>query len=192
MIKKPNTPALPRFIALCGYPKAGKTMVQEILSLNFSVTPVDDGGPLREIAMKYLGCTWDQVYTQPGKLRYIDILDKSWQIRGILGELGNAFEEKFGGDVIPLMVCNSLQGAGPFSFGSVRREQGVYYKERGGVVIGIRNKLAEPSPYKFDRFNPDLVDHWIENDALWRGLDPFSARKDLEEKVTHLVQKIAA
>lgn len=192
MHKKANIPALPRFIALCGHPKAGKSTVQEILHQNFNVIPVDDGGPLRKIAMEYLGCTYDQVYTQPGKLEYVDILDRSWQVRKILGELGNAFEEKFGGDVIPLMVCNSLKTPGPFSFGSVRREQGAYYKERGGVVIGIVNPLAEPSPYEFDRFDETLVDHWIANDALYCGLDPFNARKDLEEKVTRLVHKIAA
>lgn len=184
---KPNAPTLPLFIALCGNPTAGKTEVQRILQENYAVQPVDDGGPLRAIAMQYLGLTREQCYTQEGKQQFVEINGKSWQVRDILGELGNAFELKFGGDIIPLMVVNNLPKTGSYSFGSVRRQQGRFYKKQHGVVIGIRNPLAGPSKFEFDRFDETAVDYWIDNDALARGMDPFDARKNLEAKIHQFV-----
>lgn len=43
---------LPRYIALCGHPRSGKSEVQKILKDHYNVTPVDDGAILRETAMK--------------------------------------------------------------------------------------------------------------------------------------------
>jgi hypothetical protein len=102
--KKSNTPSLPRFIALCGHPKSGKSLVQEFLTTNFNVQAVDDGGPLRKISIDYLGLTWDQVHTQEGKAEYIEVLGERWQVREILGELGNRLEAMFfdHGDFIPI------------------------------------------------------------------------------------------
>jgi len=178
---------VPRYIALCGNPKSGKTEVQNILKESYGTHPIDDGFPLREFAVNNLGLTWDQVLTQKGKLEYVEILGRRWQVREVLGELGNRFESMFGKHVMPFMAVQQtyrVPGAPKsFSFGSVRRDQGLYYKERGGLVIGIRNPQAGPSIYEFDQFDHSVVDLWIDNDALARGWSVERAREDLRMKV---------
>ena len=185
------THALPRFIALCGNPKAGKSLVQTILKEEYGVQPVDDGGALRKIGMDFLKLTHNQVYTQDGKKEFVEILGRTWQVREILGELGNKFEEMFGGDIMPLMTMNTLPpGHASYSFGSVRRDQGKFYQSLGGVVIGVRNPQTPPSQYEFDRFNESLVDLWIENDGLLRFANPLDALKNLRLKVHAAVAQI--
>lgn len=189
----PNIPTLPLYIALCGNPKAGKSLVQEILQQIYAITPVDDGAPLREFAVTNLGLNWEQVTRQAGKLEFVEILGRTWQVREILGELGNALEAKFGKDILPFIAlkrCERLEG--PFSFGSVRRDQGKVYKAKGGIVIEIENPDALPSTYEFDQFDRSIVDYTIHNDALFHGANPTEARIDLERKVLAIIAQHAA
>jgi hypothetical protein len=167
----------PRFVALCGNPKSGKSLAQEILQETFGYIPVDDGFPMREFAVNNLGLTWDDVRTQEGKARYTNILGRDWQHREILGILGNHFEDMFGADIMPLMAVNRCDPDKLYSFGSVRREQGKFYKDRGGIVIEIVNPDAKPSSYEFDRYNPDICDSRIYNDYLHIGEEPAKARE---------------
>jgi hypothetical protein len=188
-MRKPNNWNLPRFIAICGYPKSGKSTVQEILSQNYGVQPVDDGGPLREIAMMYLGLTPHQVFTQEGKNERVFILNNPWTVREILGELGNRFEGMFGKHIMPYMATRQLED-GPYSFGSVRRDQGLFYKQHGGVVLGVRNPDAKPSGFEFDEFDASVVDYWITNDFLARGMDPHDARLELAKAIQQVINQI--
>ncbi|QIG69056.1 hypothetical protein EVB77_022 [Rhizobium phage RHph_N1_10] len=177
----------PKLIALCGNPTSGKSTASEVISELYGHTLADDGLPLRKIAMDYLGLTPEQVFTQEGKLEYVTINGRRWQVREILGEIGNAFEEKFGGDIIPIMSHNA-QPKEQFSvFGSVRREQGRYWKEQGALVLEIINPLAGPSQYEFDTYNPEYADHQIQNDGLARGLSSEEARRDLTEKLVAVI-----
>jgi hypothetical protein len=187
-----NTVKLPRFIALVANPKAGKSLVQEILQANYGVRPIDSGLPLREIAMTHYGLSREQVFTQEGKLQTVNILGKDWQVRKLLGELGNRFEEMHGDWATPWMNTRSIPAndEGPFCDASCRKTQGLFYKSLGGVVIGIRNPMAPESPYAFDKVREDIPDFWIENDALLT-MDHFHARKDLEKKVDVIVAAIA-
>jgi hypothetical protein len=145
---------LPRYIAFCGVPKSGKSLAQEILLENYGVQPVDDGAILREFAMKNLGATYDQVHTQEGKASLafwpngdpmIDARNgehMTW--RRVLGLLGNQLEAMFGKYVMPMTACARVaKQPGPFSFGSVRRDQGAYYQHNGGIIIEIVNPLAQ-------------------------------------------------
>lgn len=162
--------SLPPIIALCGHPGAGKTEAQKILFNLFGYVPVDDGLPLRRIAMNWLGATEEQVSTPAGKASAIEINGRPWIMRDVLGEIGNAFEEKFGGDVIPLMAFNQYRIGTSLSrarhcFASVRRQQGWFYKRRGGVVIEVRRPGVGPSAYEFDRFDPAAVDAVVDNDG---------------------------
>lgn len=178
-------PILPRYIALCGNPGAGKSEVQDILRQFFDVGPVDDGEPLRKFAMTYFGLTKEQVYTQEGKLQEVEVAGRLWQCRKVLGEFGNALEATFGKHIMPHMAMQvaDKSGWGSNSFGSVRRDQGLAYKDRGGVVIGIVNPDAPPSGNEFDTFDTTIVDIWIVNDALSKGWGKAEARRDLEHKV---------
>lgn len=181
-------PSLPPLVALMGNPRSGKTTAARILGHLGGYELVDDGRPMREIAMRHLGLTESQVFTQDGKLETVTINGRNWVVREILGEIGNAFEEKFGGDVIPLMSKNSLGDAyfdptRRFVFGSVRREQGFFWKKEGAMVIEIVNPAAPPSPFEFDVFNASMAHVRIQNDGLSRGLAPVEAMLDLEQKL---------
>jgi len=195
-----TTPTLPRFIAICGNPKSGKSLVQEILFQNYGVQPIDDGEPMRDFAIRHLGLTYEDCYTQEGKLRFTNVLGEDWQNRKILGELGNRFEEMFGKHIMPWMAVQKTKGRpGSFSFGSVRRDQGAFYKSQGpALILEVDNPLASPSPYEFDRFDREIVDIRLNNDGLAAGMSPAMARRDLEIKVADalaswaLKQKAAA
>lgn len=166
----------PRFIAICGNPTAGKSTAQTILHNTLGYVPVDDGRPLRVIAKNWLGLTERQITTQEGKAETVRINGKDWVVRDVLGEIGNAFEEKFGGDIIPLMVMHhygmavEISKTG-YSFGSVRRQQGHFYRRHGGMVIEIQRPGAGPSQYEFDRFDPAAVDAVVVNDGSLQQLE---------------------
>lgn len=172
----------PRLIALCGNPGSGKSTVQALLR-NIGYEPVDDGFAVRDIAMRHLGLSHDDVYTQEGKARSSEILGQTWQHRVILGEVANRLEEMFGDHIMPWIHTRQLDPAKCYSFGSVRRDQGLFYKRIGALVLGIRNPLAPPSPNEFDRFDETIIDRWIENDGLARGLSADHALLDLAEKL---------
>jgi hypothetical protein len=185
---------LPRYIGLCGNPKAGKSLVQDILQERYGVKPVDDGAILREIAMTYLGAKKSDVYTQEGKASlafwpngdpHLDHrTGKHMNWRQVLGELGSQLEALFGDFVMARTACARLVDQhGSFSFGSVRKNQGGYYKNNGGIILEIINPLAGPSGNDFDVYDQSLVDFAINNDALARGLDHKAALEDLKQKL---------
>lgn len=175
---------IPRLIALCGRPSAGKTTVQELLKKLYGVMPVDDGAPLRDFCRNSLGMSWDDVYTQEGKSGFVEILGKRWERRKLLGELGNRFEEMFGDHILPYMATRDLLDDHAFSFGSCRRDQGLFYKNQRGVVIGVENLNAPHSPHEFDQFDEHVVDVWISN--TWQG-----KAKSVEESFALLRHEIA-
>lgn len=181
---------LPRMIALCGNPLSGKSTAAELLSMNYGYVVADDGLPLRKIAMDYLGLTEHQVFTQEGKLEKVVLNGREWTAREILGEIGNAFEEKFGGDIIPMMTHHARPEGEYSVFGSVRREQGHYWREAGALIIEIVNPLAGPSSYEFDYYNADYCHAQVQNDGLARGLSGAAARKDLFEKLSRAIENV--
>ncbi|OCP21922.1 MULTISPECIES: hypothetical protein [unclassified Ensifer] len=182
-----NLQSLPQIIALCGNPTSGKSTAAEIINELYGHELADDGLPLRKIAMDYLGLTPNQVFTQEGKLETVTINGRDWQVREILGEIGNAFEEKFGGDIIPIMSHNARPKSAWSVFGSVRREQGKYWRDQGALVVEIVNPLAGPSKFEFDTFNNAYCHHQILNDGLARGLSPEVARLDLTAKIVEII-----
>lgn len=177
------TPTLPRFVALCGNPLAGKTTAAEILRDNFGYQIVDDGLALRLIAMHHLGLTADQVFTQAGKLEVVTINGRDWVVRKVLGEIGNAFEEKFGADVIPEMAMRALPSIGRFVFASTRREQCGYYRSMGALVLEIENSLAGASIYEFDRYNRAHAHATVANEGLAQGMSKLDAWNDLADRL---------
>ncbi len=177
------TPTLPRLVALCGNPTCGKTTAAQILQDLYGYELVDDGGFLRHIAVDHFGAEPDDVHSQAGKLRTTTVNGAEMTWRDVLGRIGNAFEAQFGANVIPELAYNGLDPSKRYVFGSVRREQGLYHRSRGALVIEIRNPLAGPSPYEFDYFNRDACHAVVVNDALARGFDAKTARLDLRNKL---------
>lgn len=182
-----NQSAYPSIIALCGNPTAGKSTAAQIINELYGHELADDGLPLRKIAIDYLGLTPEQVFTQAGKLEMVEINGRMWQVREILGEIGNAFEEKFGGDVIPLMSHNARPKGSRSVFGSVRREQGRYWREKGAMVIEVLNPDAGPSKFKFDAYNPEYCHHQVVFDGMSRGLTYEEAKVELAGKLIDII-----
>jgi hypothetical protein len=171
-----STINLPKFIALCGNPTCGKSEVQKILRVDFDVRPIDDGFCLRDYAVRHMGAGYDDVETQEGKAgkAFINgepVLDVrtgeqlTW--RQVLGRIGNQLEALFGTHHIPqvAMLRSESMGHGPFSFGSVRKDQAWAYKKKGGLIVGIKAPWAQPSGNDFDRFDEAAVDIWLENNV---------------------------
>jgi len=160
---------VPNLIAICGHPGAGKTTVQDSLTRQFGVTPVDDGYILRNFARSYLGATYADVHTQEGKRRKMLMVDEEMEWRQFLGRLGNALEDEFGEHALPFMtVNNTLREAGEdewFSFGSVRKTQGAYYRALGGIVLEVENPSVGPSGNAFDLYDQSLVTHSLLNEG---------------------------
>ncbi|GAA4525625.1 hypothetical protein GCM10023174_10530 [Chelativorans composti] len=179
---------VPRIIAFCGNPTSGKSIAAEIVSEIYGHSHLDDGLPLRKIAMAYLGLTEHQVFTQEGKLERVMLNGREWTVRQILGELGNVFEEKFGADIIPLMSLNTRAPDERLVCSAVRREQGRFWREQGALVLEIINPLAGPSPYEFDYYNPAHCHAQVVNDGLARGLSKEDARKDLADKLVSVIE----
>lgn len=155
----------PVYIALCGKPKAGKSEVQNTLQLRYGAVSVDDGEPLRDFAMRHLGATYKDVYTQEGKATMVTLPGgKSMLWREFLGEFGNRIEDLLGPHAIPEMAIMKCKVPGQiYSFGSVRRDQGIVYRKYGGIVVMIDNKYIPESKFEFDSFDKSLVQFTIEN-----------------------------
>lgn len=171
----------PRLIALCGRPGSGKSEAASLISKRYGHMVADDGGPLRDIAMRYLGATSRQVFTQAGKLETISIAGNDWQVRKALGDLGKAFEATFGEHIMPAMCAADQKPDHSYVMASVRRTQGHFWAAQGAVVLEVRAPGVPESPYDFDQFDPTAVQGVIENDPN-KGLDYLEAQIDVALK----------
>ncbi len=179
----------PRVIALCGHPGSGKSTAQRLLEERFGVIPVDDGWPMRDVAIEHLGFTREDVTTQEGKARTVEFAGKEFQVRWFLGEFGNCIEALLGPDAIPLMAARRLEPGKIYSIGSCRRDQGLVWKKLGGIVVQIDNPAVAPSQYEFDRFDEGLVNCVITND-LSRFPTPELKRIALARRLDMLMHRV--
>jgi hypothetical protein len=179
----------PRLVALCGYPKAGKTTLAEFLVERYGAALVDDGAVLREAAMALYGVARAEVYTQEGKARSLEVCGKSFTHRQLCGDLGNLLEGFYGEQFMPEQTLRRLQrdtrrgfvAQVPFFvFPSVRKTQGITYRKEGGIVIGVR-RPGTSAENDFDRYDESLVDHWLDNDStmgklIGQAIDLFEGK----------------
>lgn len=164
-------------IALCGVPGSGKSEVQRILHEQFGIKPIDDGEFARLNCMDLFGMTVDDVYTQEGKLRTTEILGRQWQNRNVLGEYIAALESTFGEHLSPqwaVRKARQIKMSNPetpgFSFGSVRRSQGHYYRNLGAAVVEIVRPGTQKTGNSWDEFDQSAVTHTLLNDTDIDGL----------------------
>lgn len=173
----------PRYVALCGAPKAGKNAVADLLIDRYGGHLIDDGAPLRHAAMALYGLSHDDVYTQAGKAREIQVCGKTFTVRQLLGDLGNLLEGFYGEQFMPERAISQIEHNPriPFYiFSSVRKTQGLTYLKHGGIVVEVKRPGFEPV-HDFDHYDKSLVGYTIDNDG---GPDDWKER--LEGRVISL------
>lgn len=180
---------MPKLIGLVGNPGAGKSTAQKILQEIFEYEPIDDGYPLRQFAVNNLGLSWKDVSTQEGKSKYTEILGVNWQNRDILGTLGLKLENMFGENIIPWMALKNCDENKKYCFGSVRKNQGLFIKDHGGIVLEIRNPDSPESIYEFDKYNKNCIDAVVINDGLHNGMNNEDAYALLGNRLISVINQ---
>jgi hypothetical protein len=165
-----------RLIALCGVPGSGKSEVQRILHQRNNVQPVDDGWPLRDFAIRHCGARLLDVMTQEGKAQVWEFPGgRRMVMREFLGQMGDAIEAILGPEAIPAMAMRALKRERKdfpgFSFGSVRRKQGWFYKAQGGATIVEIVRPGQKNVNDFDLYDRGCVDITITNGGSVEDLE---------------------
>ena len=166
------------FIAICGAPNSGKSTVAEYIVQKYQAYIVDDGMPLREGVLSIyhpLGIKASDVFTQEGKDRSVDILEKLTTPRELLGELGNHLERLHGEQFIPEIAISAalkhhkISGKNIFCFPSVRKTQGLTYSNHGAIIIEmVRNGCKIVND--FDFYDQQYVTDTIVNNGSLEDL----------------------
>lgn len=157
-----------RLIALCGYPKAGKSTVQKLITERYGFKTVDDSRPLRDAAKILFSLSEWHVNTQEGKSQTIRTLDGEKTIRQILGELGD-HAERIDPFALPRRAIEAIRQndpTGDFVFASVRKSQNAYLKsEHDAFIIEVRRRGCTALG-DFDRYDRAPIDLTIDNDFM--------------------------
>jgi hypothetical protein len=154
-----------RYVALCGYPKAGKSEVQRIISERYGFEAIDDSAPLREAAKILYDLTDWHVSTQDGKASLIQVGDKVMTVRKALGDLGKHLEatDRFHLPRLAIKKANAKNPTGRFVFASVRRDQPEFFRETGEAIIIEVRRAGCSAQNDFDEYIRDFLDFSIDN-----------------------------
>jgi len=179
-----------RFIALCGYPKSGKTEVQKIISRRYGFVAHDDSKPLREAAKLLFGLTDWHVYTQDGKASLIDTPAGQVTVRKAMGDLGCYLEDsdEFHFPRLALKACNAQKQESRFVFASVRRNQPIFFKTAGHSIVIEVTRQGCRSDDIFDEYVRDPIDFSIDN--IRNTASPETSLRDLENRVAAMLDPI--
>lgn len=156
---------LPKYIALCGWPKSGKDEVAKILASLLNARVIDDGEPLRYAAPRLFGYDANLPYTQEGKATQVDTPTGRMTVRQTLGDLGKFLEGTYGHEFMAWRAIREAErySHNHFIFPSVRRSSASAFKGLDSIVIEVRRPGYDSSPHDFDWFDPAHVDHVIHN-----------------------------
>lgn len=158
----------PRLLAVCGAPGAGKSAVAEILAECCHGVIIDDGLPLRLACMEAYGLSWQDVSSQEGKAREIEVNGKLFTVRVLLGEMGRYLERLHGEHIMPWMAMRRAlrehASAPALIFPSCRMGQGHAYRNAGGRVIEVRRSGFEAVNF-FDCYEQSAVSDILDNDG---------------------------
>jgi hypothetical protein len=156
-----------RHVAICGYPKSGKTELATILCEEFGGVLIDDGAILRKAVPTLYGINPEDCYTHEGKNRSYRVLARTETVREMLGCLGDYLEGRYGENFIPTRAMAEARRSFPnapfYVYPSVRKTQAWAYRDAGGVALQIDRPGVGPSGNPFDEWNRDFIDLVIYN-----------------------------
>jgi len=181
---------MPRYIALCGYPKAGKSEVQKIISERYGFLAIDDSKPLRDAVKILYNLTDWHVTTQEGKATVIKAGDERMTVRKALGDLGKYLEAKDPYH-LPRLAIATASAAHPgadFVFASVRRDQPLFFRQTGEALVIEVTRAGTSALNDFDDYDRSCLDFSIDN-----TLDPddlAGSRARLERHVAEMLDPI--
>ena len=178
------------YIALCGYPKAGKTEVQKIISRRYGFVAHDDKRPLRDAVKILYGLTDWHVLTQAGKASFIDTPQGRVTVRKAMGDLGCYLEDKdeFHFPRLALSNCQKHDPKGLFVFASVRQNQAGFLKENGETLVIEVTREGCNATHAFDDYFRDPIDFSIEN--IRTSDAPEVSLHNLEMRVAEMLDPI--
>ena len=179
---------VPKLIALCGNVRAGKSIAAAIIHETYGHELVDDARPLRNIGMKEFDLTEEQVTTQAGKLDKVKIGDTEYEVREILGKIGDGLEDQFGQNIVAELANKRLKVGNSYVLQSVRKGQTWFWRKQGALVIEIRNPSTVSIPFPFDKYDRSAVHASIENDGLSLGMSSIEAYKLLSDRLRAVIE----
>jgi len=156
----------PRYVALCGAPESGKTTLGNIIVNDFGARFVDDGFCLRSGVASIFSIPLSDFYDIERKKDEVVVCGKTYTKRQLLGDLGNLLEGYYGDQIMPELALASLEddpGVPFYVFGSVRKNQGLTYRNNG-IIIEVKRDGKIPVN-DFDHYDESLVDYKIYNNG---------------------------
>lgn len=164
-----------RLVALCGYPQAGKSQVQRILTDLYGLVAVDDARPLREAVCTLYGLTPWHVETQAGKSSLVPVGDTDVEVRTLLAELGAHLEARdpFHKPRTALARARAEHPGRPLVFGSVRQGQARFLRDQIDTLVVEVTRPGVTARTPYDRYDRDAIDFTIANDS---DLDTLARR----------------
>jgi hypothetical protein len=181
---------MPRYIALCGYPTAGKSEVQKIISKLYGFDAVDDSASLRDAGKLLYNLTDWHVTTQEGKATVISVGHHRMTVRKALGELGKFLEasDPFHLPRLAIAKAEISKPNGRFVFASVRRNQPLFFRDTGKALIIEVTRKGTVARNDFDEYDRTCLDLSIEN--IYDKGDPQGSYARLEARVAEMLDPV--
>lgn len=169
------------FVALCGYPKVGKSEVQRIISERYGVVALDDSEPLRKAARILYNLDEWHVATQEGKASIIVVGNKRMTVRTALGKLGNYLEkdDEFHLPRLAIQKAMASDPSGIHCFASVRKRQPVFFSDTGRAIVIEVIRDGCKALENFDKYDRSRLDFTIDN-----TIDPTNPNDSLRRLET--------
>lgn len=169
----------PKYIGIVGAAGAGKDTVADILVRFLDYHKQYLADPIKQVAMKYYECSWNDVYTQEGKAKehpYMTFLDGTPMTnRNLLEQIGDKMQEL---DTMVLMRYIKHEARDQdlerIVVPDLRTEpQAQYFRDKGGIIVYVQRDDVEKDigdHHTASFFRDTDHDIKIENDAMKRDL----------------------
>lgn len=188
---------VPNYIAVMGYPTAGKDTVGTILTDLYGYRRLDDGAPIREVCQVLFGWSIEDQRDINFKQSYVEVpgYESPVLVRTVQQDVGRMLEHKFGDDIMPrtaIMRTKALvdNNMARYAATSVRMKQGWTWRKAGALVIEVRRPGTSWDGTESENY--DAASCHVALDNIFDGSNQQEAYFDLHAKVKIAVEDFAA